>query len=374
MTQTQGYVLAAKDAPFEWQDITLGEPEANEVLVKVVACGICHTDLAVQNGSFPSPFPNITGHEGSGKVVKVGSAVTRVKEGDSVLLSFNNCNECGPCKTEFPAACEQFGAVNFGRVRNSSIGNQAGVKGAKGEEIYGSFFGQSSFANHCIASETSVVKVPDGTDLVTLAPLGCGLMTGAGALFNFLKPEKDASISIFGLGAVGIGALFAAKYLGVQQIVVVDVNPAKLEFAKQFGATHTFSAKDPEVVQQIKATTPYNAGTKYAVECSGIVAALKTAWEATANRGHIVSVGTPGPNTVPPFGIFENLLASKTYTGLTEGGSNPPEFIPFLTKLYAEGHFPIDKISKTFPASQINEAIHAMHAGETVKPILVFDQ
>ncbi|GAA5865878.1 hypothetical protein JCM8547_005744 [Rhodosporidiobolus lusitaniae] len=372
-TKTQAYVLTEKDAPFTWTDVTLHEPEPNEVLVKIVACGICHTDVCIQNGMFPSPFPNVAGHEGSGKVLKVGSAVTRVKEGDSVLLSFSHCNECGPCKTDHPAACEQFGQINFGRVRNASVANKPGITGPAGEDIYGACFGQSAFAKHALVVENSVVKVPDGTDLITLSPLGCGLQTGSGAIFNLLKPEPSSSITIFGMGAVGISALFAAVYLKVETIIVVDVVPAKLALAKQFGATHTFEALDKDVVSKIKAVTPYNGGSKYAVEASGNVGALKTAWEALANRGHLCSVGTPGPGVAPPFGIFENLLAAKTYTGLTEGDSNPPEFIPFLIDLYNKGHFPVDKISKVFRYDQLDAAVKAMHTGETVKPILVFE-
>ncbi|GAA6000951.1 NAD(P)-dependent alcohol dehydrogenase [Rhodotorula paludigena] len=370
--KTHAYVLAEKDAPFVWQEVELHDPEDNEVLIEVVACGICHTDLAVQSGAFPSPFPNVTGHEGSGVVMKAGKSVTRVKEGDKVLCSFNHCSECGPCQTGHPAACEGFGAVNFGRLRSSAVGQKPGLSGSNGGDLYGAFFGQSTFAKHAVVMENSCVKVPDDTDLITLAPLGCGLQTGAGSVLNKLKPEKDSTLAISGLGAVGVSALLAAKYLGVQTIIVVDVVPAKLELAKQFGATHVFNARDADVVDQVKAITPYKGGVKYFVECSGSVPALKAAWAMTANMGTLLSAGTPGPGVQPPFGVFENLVGCKTYIGLCEGDSNPPEFIPFLAKLYADGHFPIDKISKAFPYDKLEEALHAMHVGETIKPILVF--
>ncbi|GAA6006340.1 hypothetical protein JCM11491_004920 [Sporobolomyces phaffii] len=373
MTATKAYVLQEKDAPFKLEDVELADVEANEVLVKIVSCGLCHTDLCIQNGAFPSPFPNVTGHEGSGVVAKVGSAVTRVKEGDAVLLSFSYCGTCGPCKMSEPSACENFGACNFGRQRNDQVGSKAGIKRKNGDEVFGCFFGQSAFAQHAVVVENSVVKVPPGTDLVALSPLGCGLQTGAGAILNLLKPAKSSSVSIFGLGAVGAGALFAAKYLEIETIIVVDLVDEKLDLAKELGATHVINAKDPESVAKIKALTKYNMGASYSVECSGNVRALMTAWESLANKGHLVSCGTPGPGTPIPFGIFENLLGSKTYTGLTEGGSNPPEFIPLLLKLHAEGHFPVEKISKTFAMDKLDDAIHAMHSGQTIKPIIVFD-
>ncbi|KAL8290412.1 hypothetical protein RQP46_002670 [Phenoliferia psychrophenolica] len=357
--KTQAFVLAEKDAPFVLQDVELDDPEPNEVLVKIVACGLCHTDLAIQNGAFPSPFPTVVGHEGSGTVVSVGSAVTRVQPGDSVLLSFSYCNECASCKTEHPAGCEKFGEVNFGRVRNANVGNKAGVKGSKGEAIFGAFFGQSAFAKHALVVENSIVKVPAGTDLVMLAPLGCGLQTGAGSVMNLLKPTPKDSIAVYGLGAVGMGAIFAAKALGLTTIVAVDIVPSRLALALSLGATHAINGMDKDQVEQIKALTPYNAGTTFAVEATGNVRVLKTAHTALANRGHLVSCGTPGPGHAIPFEIHDNLLASK--------------FIPELIKMFNAGKFAVDKISKTYSMADFDHAVHDMHTGETIKPIIVFD-
>lgn len=202
--------------------------------------------------------------------------------------------------------------VNFGRIRNADIGNKPGAKGAEGEDLYAAFFGQSAFAEHALVVENSIVKVPSHTDLITLSPLGCGLQTGAGAVINLLKPAPDSSIAIYGLGAVGIGALFAAVYLGVKNIIAVDIVPSKLELAKSFGAQHAVNGKDTDAVEQIKKLTLFNGGTNFGVEATGNVFVLKNAYASLANRGHLVSCGTPGPGHAIPFEIHDNLLASKT--------------------------------------------------------------
>ncbi|KAK4703332.1 aryl-alcohol dehydrogenase, partial [Phenoliferia sp. Uapishka_3] len=364
--KTQAYVVAARDAPFLLQEIELEDPEPNEVLVRVKACGVCHTDLAIRTGEFPSPFPTLAGHEGSGKVIQVGSAVTRVKVGDSVLLSFSYCGECGSCKISHPAGCEKFGEMNFGRTRNTNAGARASAKGADGKPIYGTFFGQSSFAKHALVVETSVVRVPSGTDLVMLAPLGCGLQTGAGAVLNLLKPTPTSTIAIFGVGAVGLGAIFAAASLGLATIIVIDVVDSRLELALSVGATHVINGLDKNVITQIKQLTPYEMGTNYAIDATGNTRCLKNAWSALATLGHLVSCGTPGPGHAIPFEIHENLLASKTYTGLSEGDSNP-------TELYNQGKFPVDRITKTYKLEDLAQAVEDMHSGATIKPVILFD-
>lgn len=195
-------------------------------------------------------------------------------------------------------------------------------------------------------------------------------MRRAGALLNKLKPVKNSSVAISGLGAVGAGALFAAKYLGIETIVLLDVVDGKLEMGKEFGATLTFNARDADVVEQVRKAT--DGGVDYFVECSGNVRALEAGWAMTANLGTLLSCGTPGPGVNPPFGIFENLVACKTYIGLCEGDSNPPTFIPFLADLHKKGHFPVDLVSRQFSFDKLDDAIHAMHTGEVIKPILVF--
>ncbi|KAK4052989.1 hypothetical protein OIO90_004113 [Microbotryomycetes sp. JL221] len=372
--KTEAYVLQGKDAPFEWKSIELDEPQPNELLIQVIACGVCHTELSVQNGAFPSPFPALTGHEGAGKVIKVGSKVTRAQIGDQVLLSFSSCQECGLCDSGHPAACATWADWNFGRLRNTDVGNKAAAKGQDGKDIYGHFFGQSSLGRHALVVESSVVKVPQGIDVKTLAPLGCGLQTGAGGVMNVLKPTKDDTVLITGLGAVGMGAMFAAAALNVERIIVVDIVESRLELAKQLGATHAINGKTQDVVAEVKKISKHGIGATKVLEATGVVAVLKTAYEATANRGHVVSCGTPGPGNNVPIDIFTNVVTSRTYSGCSEGDSNPPEFIPKLIKLFEQGKFPIDKISKQFNYKDLDKAIHAMHTGETIKPIMIFEE
>ncbi|KAM0792061.1 hypothetical protein ACM66B_004767 [Microbotryomycetes sp. NB124-2] len=360
-----------KDAPFKLQEIELDEPQPNELLIEVVACGLCHTDLCIQNGAFPSPFPALTGHEGSGRVLKVGSAVTRAQVGDEILLSFSSCGSCGLCKTDHPAACEKFAEYNFGRIRNGECSKPA-AKCNQGKDIHGTFFGQAAFGRHALVVERSVVKVPKGSDLKALAPLGCGLQTGAGGILNVLKPTKDDTVLITGLGAVGMGALFAAASLGVERIIVVDVVDSRLEQALTLGATHAINGKTQDVVTEVKKISPFGIGASKTLEATGVVPVLKTAYDATAPRGHVCSCGTPGPGNNVPIDIFTNVCNSKTYSGCCEGDSNPPEFVPKLIAMYRDGKFPVDKISKFYDFHELDKAVHDMHSGETIKPVIVF--
>ncbi|KAK4048776.1 hypothetical protein OIV83_004542 [Microbotryomycetes sp. JL201] len=370
--KTEAYVLQEKDAPFVLQEVELDEPLPNELLIEIVACGLCHTDLCIQNGAFPSPFPALTGHEGSGRVLQVGSAVTRAQVGDEVLLSFSSCGQCGLCKTDHPAACEKFAEYNFGRIRSHDC-SKAAAKCNQGKDVHGTFFGQAAFGRHALVVERSVVKVPKGSDLKALAPLGCGLQTGAGGILNVLKPAKTDTVLITGLGAVGMGALFAAVALGVERIIVVDVVDSRLEQALSLGATHAFNGKTHNVVAQVKKVSAYGLGATKTLEATGVVSVLKTAYDATAPRGHVCSCGTPGPGNQVPIDIFENVCNSKTYSGCCEGDSNPPEFIPKLIDMYQKGQFPVDKISKLYDYKDLDKAVHDMHTGAIIKPVIVFN-
>ncbi|GAA5899037.1 hypothetical protein JCM8208_002982 [Rhodotorula glutinis] len=371
-SRTQALVVQQIGAPAVLADIYLADPRPNEVLVRIVACGLCHTDNLVQHGGIPSAFPAIFGHEGAGVVEAVGSAVERVQKGDSVLLSYATCGECPYCAADRPAGCVRFFERNFGRVRDEVVVDEPVARAVDtGEPVYGTFFGQSAFARRSVVSESSVVKVPQGTDLVQLAPLGCGLQSGAGVLLNQLKPSQDDSVIIFGLGAVGFGALWAAAHLQLRTIIVVDLVSTRLDLALAQGATHAFSGASPTLLDDIRAATG-GIGARFAIEATGVERVLKSAWDAVCNFGHVVSVGNPGPGVKAPFDINDHVNQSKTWSGLVEGASNPPVFIPQLMQLYEQGAFPVDTISRTYPVEQYEEALAAMKSGELIKPIITF--
>ncbi|GAA5936633.1 NAD(P)-dependent alcohol dehydrogenase [Sporobolomyces koalae] len=370
--RTQALVNTAVDAPFVLTDIELGEPQENEVLVEIVACGLCHTELVMQAGQIPTEWPSILGHEGSGTVVKAGSGVEhKYQPGDVVLLSFASCQSCASCSSSRPAGCSSWVEHNFGRRRAKD--EPVATTCHDGTPLKGTFFGQSSLARHALVQASSCVKIAKDTPRDTLAlysPLGCGLQTGAGAVINVLRPRREDSIVVFGLGAVGFAAVFAASYLGVSTIIAVDLVPSRLALALETGAHHTIDGSRADVVEQIQKLT--DGGATYAIEATGVVPVLRNAWASLAYAGTVVSLGNPGPGIRPPFDVHDMVNTGKAWRGCVEGDSNPPQFIPFLIELYKQGKFPIDRLSKLYPVEEWDAAVSAMKSGEVIKPIITF--
>jgi aryl-alcohol dehydrogenase len=226
--EIQAAVTNEKGAPFTIETVELEEPQDNEVLVRVVGAGVCHTDMIVRDQMYPTPLPAVLGHEGSGVVEQVGDNVTNVEPGDRVVLSFDSDQECTSCNAGHPAYCEDFFAHNFGGRRPE---DGTSPLSRDGEAISGRFFGQSSFATHAIATERNVVAVEDDVPLELLGPLGCGIQTGAGAVINTLDPQAGDSIAIFGAGSVGLSALLGADIKGCTDIVSIDLKENRLEKA-----------------------------------------------------------------------------------------------------------------------------------------------
>ncbi|GAA5970856.1 hypothetical protein JCM3765_006105 [Sporobolomyces pararoseus] len=373
--KTQALVNSAVGAPFVLTDIELDDPEPNEVLVRLVSSGLCHTDFTIQKGGIPSAFPSIQGHEGAGVVEQVGSSVQNAfKPGDRVLLSFASCTECDSCRASRPAGCSHWSEHNFGRRRNNAVDDKAVATDlATGARIKGSFFGQSSFARHALVQASSCVKVAKDVALESLAafaPAGCGLQTGAGAVINVLRPGPQDSLVVFGLGAVGFASLFAAAYLGLSKIIAVDLVPSRRTLAMELGAHHALDGSRSDLAAEIKRLTV--GGATYSIEATGVISVLRTAWECLEYRGTVVSIGNLGPGHLPPFDVHDMVNSGKAWRGCVEGDSNPPDFIPFLIKLYKDGKFPIDRICKMYSVEQWDQAVEAMKSGEVIKPIVTF--
>lgn len=360
-------VLREPETDLVLEEMEIDAPEAGEVLVKMRGVGICHTDVAAQEGVIPLPYPSVLGHEGSGVVEAVGEGVEGLAPGDPVALSFAHCGECVWCEKGRPAYCELFPAMNyFGSRMDGTTTMKQGE-----EDLHGNWFGQSSFATYALASAQNTVKVETDAPLELLGPLGCGFQTGAGSVLNVLQPEAGESIAIFGCGGVGLAALMAAKAVGCDPIIAIDLNPGRLEMAKELGATHTFNPTDHhDLVWDIMGEAA--PGVHYSFDAVGLGPVIRQALEVLRTPGHCATVGFQGLEheiTIDQ----GHLLVGRNLSGVIEGDVDPQQFIPRLLELHAEGKFPFEKLIKTFPFEQINEAIAAANSGEVIKPVLVFD-
>ncbi|MCE7946208.1 MAG: NAD(P)-dependent alcohol dehydrogenase [Chloroflexi bacterium CFX4] len=358
-------VVRGAGAPFQIESVQMDDPRTGEVLVKVSAVGVCHTDMFAQGlAGLGFPAPIVLGHEGAGVVAKVGAGVTKVAVGDHVVLTFASCGQCLNCQDGAPTYCNNFGALNLAGVRADGSTTMQ----QNGTPLHGSFFGQSSFGTYAIANERNVVKVPKDVPIELLGPLGCGIQTGAGSIMNALRPEIGSTLAVFGTGAVGMAAIMAARAVGCGMIIGVDVKPNRLALALELGATHVINAADGDPVEAIRELT--GGGVRYSLEATGIIKVMRQAVDVLLPRGVCGVVGSPPPQTELPLDP-NHLLFGRTVRGIIEGESVPDVFIPILIELYKQGRFPFDKLIRQFPFEQINEAIHASESGEVLKPVLV---
>jgi aryl-alcohol dehydrogenase len=356
-------VVREKAGPFIIEEIELDEPRANEVLVRIVSSGLCHTDLVARMQYLPIPLPGVFGHEGAGVVEKAGSQVTKVKPGDHVATSFLSCGACTACKKGMPGWCSEFRRLNFGGRRADGSTTMKKM----GETIYGSFFGQSTFASYALVSDRSVVKVPSDVPLEILSPMGCGIQTGAGGVINTLKVKPGSSIAIFGIGSVGLSAIMAAVVSGCTRIIGIDVLDERLQLAKDFGATDIINSGKINPVEQIQKLT--GGGIEYSLECTGIPKVFRQAVDS------LMMGGTCGLIGVAPVGVEVNLemqtiLDGRTIKGIVEGDCISDIFIPQLIELYKQGRFPFDRLLKFYSLEQINEAAEDAEKGRALKAVL----
>jgi aryl-alcohol dehydrogenase len=366
-TSITAAVARAKGEPFTIQKARLRGPQDDEVLVRVVATGLCHTDLIVRDQFYPVPLPAVLGHEGAGVVEEVGPNVKNLKPGDHVVLTYGACGHCQPCVGGHGAYCSHFFGLNFG---GGDLEGRTAIEDEEGRPLHDHFFAQSSFASHALARENNAIKVPQDAPLELLGPLGCGIQTGAGAVINSLKVTPGSRFASFGAGAVGLSAVMAARVAGASTIIAVDIVPSRLELAKELGATHTVNSREVDMVETIRDIT--GGGVDFALESTGHPQVLAGAIEALGTLGAIGVVGAPPLGTKGEFDINSLLLNGRTIRGIVEGDSVPQRFIPQLVELYQQGRFPFDKLVKFYPLEQINEAAEDSTRGVTLKPILRF--
>jgi len=357
-------VTEEKSGPFVLQELELGELAADEVLVEVAAAGICHTDLIVRDQWLPTPLPAVLGHEGAGVVQAVGSAVTGVAAGDRVGMSFNSCGVCPTCLRAHGTYCHDFFGRNFAAARPDG----SSVLSRGGELVHGHFFGQSSFATHAVATARNVVKLPEWVPFGVAAPFGCGIQTGAGAILNSLRPPAGSSLVVFGTGAVGLSAIMAGAIVGCSPIIGVDVKPARLELARELGATHTIDASSGDVLAEIAKLT--GTGADFTVETSGVTTVLRQAIDCLTPMGVCGVIGAPPGGAEVSIDVNMFFALGRTLRGIVEGDSIPEVFLPQLFELWRAGRFPVDRLMVEFDFDKINEAAHEAESGAVIKPVL----
>lgn len=357
-------VTAHKGAPFTLEQVELGPLRPDEVLVRIAAAGICHTDLIVRDQWYPVPLPAVLGHEGAGVVEGVGAGVTAVAPGDHVALSYHSCGHCPCCATGRPSYCHAFFERNFGASRPD--GTSALQR--DGELLHSHFFGQSSFATHSVANARNVVKLDEDVPLEIVAPFGCGIQTGAGAVLNVLRPPAGTAIAVFGTGSVGLSAVLAARIAGCTTIIGVDRNAARLEIARELGATHTVDAGTQDAVAAVMRITGHGADASLETTASPQV--FRQAVECTAPTGVCGLIGAPAFGTEVAFDMNSILVSGRTIRGIVEGDSVPTVFLPRLIELWRQGRFPVERFMTFYDFDQIERAARDAEAGDVIKPVL----
>lgn len=363
--QVRAAVMRSGDGPFSVEELELGDPQAGEVLVRMVATGMCHTDLLSRE--LPPEFfggAQVYGHEGSGVVEALGDGVDDLAVGDHVVLSFNHCGSCRACDAGRLPYCFNFSAHNMGGGRTD--GSKA-FTDADGAAVGSHFFGQSSFASHSVVARPSVVKIDNSYDLERMGPLGCGVQTGAGAILNTLDVQPGESVVITGAGALGLSAIMAAKVARAGQIIAVDRHANRLELATKYGATATLSGAPEEITAGIIELT--GGGADKAFDTTGNAAVVRASFEGLHNLG---TIGLAGVGFGDLTFDFLSMIGGRTVTGVMEGDSTPSEFIPRLAQLNADGEFPFHELVTTYSLDQVNEAEAASADGSVIKPVLVF--
>ncbi|MFF0728610.1 NAD(P)-dependent alcohol dehydrogenase [Streptomyces sp. NPDC004134] len=356
-------VLHSYESPFTVEEVVLrAEPAAGEILVEIAGTGMCRTDLAVRRSAGRSPVPAVLGHEGAGVVVCTGGGPdAAIGVGDHVVLSFDSCGHCRTCRGAAPAYCESFATLNLFGGRTEEPPR---LTDATGKALAPRWFGQSSFAHYALVEARNAVRVDPALPLELLGPLGCGCLTGAGAVLNTFGAGPGDTLAVFGAGAVGLTAVMAATAAGVPT-VAVDRHPDRLAMAERFGAT-PLPAASPGLPERIRRLT--DGGVQYALDTTASPPLINSALQAlrpTGSLGLVARLHTP--LTLEP----GTLDRGRSIRHICEGDAVPGVLIPRLIGLWQAGRFPFGELIRTYPLAGINEAERDCDAGRVVKPVLV---
>lgn len=363
-TQITAAVVHERSGPFSIDRVELCDPRADELLVEVVASGMCQTDLHGRDGYYATPYPAIFGHEGAGIVRATGSAVTRFRTGDHVVMSYPWCGTCPNCRARMKMYCVDAYRLKMDGVRNDG----STLHSRDGRPVYSAFFQQSSFGTFAIANENFAVKVRADAPLDMLGPLACGGQTGAGAVLNVMQPKPGDSFAVFGVGAVGLSGLLAAKIAGCDPIIAIDVHEHRLALARTFGATHTINHSGrTDVVAEIRAVT--GAGVRHSLETSAVPAVFREAIESLMPAATCVLLGSARGSIDVSFEM-KFLQEGRVIRGVMQGDSVPQEFIPKLVDYIMQGRFPIEKMVTFYDLADINRAARDASVGTTIKPVI----
>jgi aryl-alcohol dehydrogenase len=357
-------VVYERSGPFTVERLELCDPRADELLVEVVASGMCATDLHGRDAYYPTKFPKVFGHEGAGIVRAVGSGVTEFSPGDHVVMAYPWCGECVNCKTKRQSYCLHASdlKMNGTRLDGSTLHSK------NGNPVYSAFFQQSSFGNFTIANERFAVKIRSDAPLEQICALACGGQTGAGAVLNVMKPHADDSFAVFGVGSVGLSAMMAAKISGCDPIIAVDVHEHRLALARDLGATHIINHNGcTDVVGETRKIT--GLGARYSVETSALPSVFREAVDCLMPGGTCVLLGSARKGTEASFET-PFLQNGRTVRGVIQGDSVPKEFIPLLVDHILAGRFAIEKTITFYPLAEINQAAAESSAGKAIKPVL----
>jgi aryl-alcohol dehydrogenase len=344
------------------QELELEEPRAGEMRIRLVATGICHTDLHEHPGRH-APHPIVLGHEGAGVVDKLGEGVRGFEVGDHVILSGSSCGQCPSCLASRPTYCDLAMPLCFGGKRLD------GSTALAGGAVHSHFFGQSSFATHAIVPERTAVKMDKDLPLEKLGPLGCGIVTGAGGVIEALKVGFGDTLAVFGTGGVGLSAILAARLVGASRIVAVDLMPKRLELARELGATDCFLGNEEGLAEKIRGVT--GRGVDFSFNTTTVPAIHTAALQCLAMNGTAGFVAAPRGEWAPQ--MFAMLAGGRQLRGILGGDAHPGLFIPRLVEYWRQGRFAFDRLLTFYPFAEIECAFEDAHSGKAIKPVLLME-